>query len=456
MSEQHANSFLKALRRVTRQVSLYPAGHPLTSEAVEGAAIAAAALTRVDREQILNLSRDSFYLNRVLLPHTSLEHNGLLRELQERGVDSITLLGPVAPGDLFDLAAFAAGTSDDLPAEGTVRLNESRFDQPEHDESPFADLRRSYAGGLDSLRAVSRSMASEGAFDLNPVVVAVEGMLDKTVTQASASLLLATVKSHDDYTFYHSMNTCILALAVGQLLGLDKRELVPIGVGSLLHDIGKVAVDPRILNHPGRLDRGMWAEMKIHPQEGAQAIMAAAGPGHEVAATIALEHHARYDGAGYPHIAHDRRPHVFSMMVTVADVYDAVTTHRPYRRAYPPNRALNLLLDQAGAAYHPDMVRALIRMLGVYPPGSVLRLADGTVAVSTRRVGPGSDDGLWAVRVVDAAGRHVEPEELRVRSSQVVALESPQRVGVDPAALLDRVAVVGQFADEVPDGLRVA
>ncbi len=454
MSEQHAGNFLKALRRVIRQVGLYPDGHPLTAEAVQGAALAAVELTKADREQILVMSRDSFYLNRVLLPHTSLEHNGLLRELQERGVDSITLISPVAAGDVFDLAAFVAGTSDDLPAEGTIRLNQERFDEPDYDDSPFADLRRSYAGGLDSLRVVSRSMASEGAFELSPVVAAVEGLLDTTVSLASASLLLSTVKSHDEYTFYHSINTSILALAIGRLLGLQHDELVPIGVGSVLHDIGKAAVSPAVLNHPGRLDRDMWTEMKIHPQEGAQAILAAAGRGHEIAAIIALEHHARYDGAGYPSLDGNRRPHVFSMMVTVADVYDAITTHRPYRRAYSPNRALHVLLDKAGAAYHPDMVRVFIRMLGVYPPGSLLRLADGTVAVATRRAG--SAEEVLAVRVLDGGGQHIEPEEIALRTDDVVALEHPQRLGVDPASLLEAGAVVDQFADELATDLRVA
>ncbi len=456
MSEQHASNFLKALRRVSRQVGLYPEGHPLTAEAVEGAVLTVAELTRRDREQIIVLSRDSFYLNRVLLPHTSLEHNGLLRELQERGVDSITLVAPVAAGDIFDLAAFVAGTSDDLPAEGTIRLNEERFDQPDFDDSAFAALRRSYAGGLDSLRVVSRSMASEGAFELHPVVEAVEGLLDTTVSQASASLLLSTVKSHDEYTFYHSVNTCILALAIGRLLGLEHAELVPIGVGSVLHDIGKAAVSPLVLNHPGRLDREMWAEMKVHPQEGAQAILAAAGRGHEVAAMIALEHHARYDGAGYPVIDRGRRPHVFSMMVTVADVYDAITTHRPYRRAYPPNRALHLLLDKAGSAYHPDMVRAFIRMLGVYPPGSLLRLADGTVAVATRRAASGPAEELLAVRVLDGGGQQIDPQEVALRPDDVVGLEHAHRLGLEPARLLEAGAVVDQFADEIAADLRVA
>ncbi len=455
MSEQAIGNFLKALRRVTRQVGLYPEGHPLTAEAVTGAQLTAADVTGKDGEAIVVIAQDSFYLDRVLLPHVSLEHNGLLRELQDRGVDSITLLAPVAPGDLFDLAAFVAGTSDDLPAEGTIRLNEQRFTEPEFDDSPHADLRRSYAGGLDSLRTVSRSMASEGAFELSPVIHAVEGLLDNTVSNTSAALLLSTVKSHDEYTFYHSINTCILTLAMGRLLELDREKLLLIGVGAVLHDIGKAAVPPAILNHPGRLDRTQWGEMKIHPQEGAQAILAAGGAGHEIAAMVALEHHARYDGSGYPHLDTDRRPHVFSSMVTVTDVYDAITTHRPYRRAYTPNHALHVLLDKAGSEYHPDMVRGFIRMLGVYPPGSLLRLADGALAVTTRHPGLSAQE-VSAVLVRDAAGHSVAPQPLTLRPDQVIAQESAQAAGIDPASLLDDTAVYAQLSDQLPAEVQVA
>ncbi len=455
MSEKAVGNFLKAIRRTTRQVSLYPEGHPLTTEAVTGAQLTAADLTRAEGEAIIVISQDSFYLDRVLLPHVSLEHNGLLRELQERGVDSITLLAPVAPGDLFDLAAFVAGTADDLPAEGTIRLNEQRFHEPEFDDSPFADLRRSYAGGLDSLRVVSRSMASEGAFELSPVIGAVEGLLDNTVTNSAASLLLSTVKNHDEYTFYHSINTCILSLAMGRLMELERDRLLLIGVGAVLHDIGKAAVPPAVLNHPGRLDRDQWAEMKIHPQEGAQAILSAGGPGHEIAAMVALEHHARHDGDGYPAVDAGRRPHVFSSMVTVTDVYDAITTHRPYRRAYTPNHALHLLLDKAGSAYHPDMVRAFIRMLGVYPPGSLLRLADGALAVATRHAGI-SAERVSAVLVQDPSGARVTPAPLAVAAEDVLAQEPVHLSGIDPASLLEDAGVFGQLADELPAEVQVA
>ncbi len=448
MSEKAVGNFLKAIRRTTRQVSLYPEGHPLTTEAVTGAQLTAADLTRAEGEAIIVISQDSFYLDRVLLPHISLEHNGLLRELQERGVDSITLLAPVAPGDLFDLAAFVAGTADDLPAEGTIRLNEQRFHEPEFDDSPFADLRRSYAGGLDSLRVVSRSMASEGAFELSPVIGAVEGLLDNTVTNSAASLLLSTVKSHDEYTFYHSVNTCILSLAMGRLVGLSEERLRHLGTGALLHDIGKIGVPQAILRNPGRLQGSDWETIKRHPQEGAQSILAASGVGQELASAIAFEHHSRFDGSGYPKLGHDdghghprarsgRDLHLFSRLVSVSDTYDAITTRRSYRRAETPTRALNVLLNGAGTSYDPDLVRAFIQLMGVYPPGSLLQMSTGEVVLVVDQE-PGEPERSRVVIVKDAAGNVIgEPEPVPFRPGDVVDQLLPDRVGVDPASVLE-------------------
>lgn len=437
MNERPARNFFQALRRMARQVSLYPEEHPLTHDALTVLVAATAELMGSDQERVLALAGDSFYEDRRLLPHTSLEHNGVLREMQARNIRSMTLVGPVSTRDLFELSAFIAGTSEDLPADGTVRLNEHQFAETTWNQGTMAELRRSYAGGLDALRWATYSVATEGACDLAAVMRSVEGFLGPSLEHASATLLLSTIKSHDEYTFYHSLNTCILAISLGRLFGLSDLQLLMIGAGAALHDIGKTAVSPAVLNHPGRLSREQWQEMKIHPQEGAQAIMAAGGPGHETAATIALEHHVRFDGSGYPHRRGSPRPHSFSQLVTVADIYDSVTTRRPYRRAYTPGQALGVLVDGAGTMFDPDMVDAFIHMMGVYPPGSVVRLAGGEIAIVSR---PDPDDlsALHAIIAKAADGRPIPPEPSRIRTEQILEPLLPSEAGVDPISVMQQ------------------
>ncbi len=451
MNEARAHSLLAALRRAVRHVHLYPAGHPTTAETLGAGAAAAEDLAAGGGEVVLTLLNDALYLDRTLLGHSSLEFNGLMREMQQRGIDSITFIVPVMPADLGDLAAFVAGVSDDVPAGSTVRLNERPLTLTELASPELAGLRSSYAGSLDVLRAIGIAVRSDVDFGMGAAADAVESLLGQTLEQPGASLLLSTVKSHDEYTFYHSVNTCILSLAMGRLVGLDEDRLRVLGAGALLHDIGKIGVPQGVLRNPGRLQGSDWELIKRHPQEGAQSILAASGAGQEVASAIAFEHHARFDGTGYPKVGHGdghghgngngarigRDLHFFSRLVSISDTYDAITTRRSYRRAETPTRALNVILNGAASSYDPDFVRAFIHLMGVYPPGSLLQMRTGEVVMVVDQE-DGDPHRPRVVLVKDQLGTAVaEPEPVPFRASDVVDQLLPDRVGVDPASLLE-------------------
>lgn len=441
MRERLPAVFIQSVRRLMRQVGLYPEAHPLTVEALGAATEAAEAVMSHDAadEFVVTILDSAFYHNRTAMPHTSLEQHDVLREMQERGIQSIRIARPVSGGDLYDLAAFIVGVADDLPADGTIRLNDSTLTLADVAETPLSGLRGSYRSSLDALRSVTGSMMVGGGFELTTVVDAVESLFESTVANSSAALLLSTVKSHDQYTYYHSVNACMLALATGRMLGIDKEDLISIGVGAVLHDIGKVAVSPTVLNYPGRLDDEQWREITYHPQEGALAIMAAGGDRHQVAATVALEHHTRFDGGGYPSVSRTRKPHLYSRMVSIVDVYDALTTRRAYRRAETPNQALQVILRDAGSHFDPDLVRIFIGMMGIYPPGSLLELRDGMKALVVERVDPG--EPLSALLVADSVGHELtEPVPVQIDPAQVTRQLLPSHLGIDPAAMVEYVA----------------
>ncbi len=437
MNESIVQNFLKQLQAAMSQLNLYPANHPNSEAALKRGWRATTELAG-DDDVVIGLKGYAFFLNGELLAYTSLMYANLYQDLSAREVEAITLAGEIDRAEFAQFVQFVAGDTDDFPTGGTIRINESRLVEGD-DTSAFADLRFSYSGVVGTLRTLDHRIAREGTFEMAPVMEAVEELIDQSLNANAAALLLSTVKSHDEYTFYHSVNTCLMAVATGQYLGLTQKDLVPIGAGAMLHDIGKVAISPTILNHPGRLDREQWKEITIHPQEGAQAIMAAGGPGHEVAATIALEHHARFDGLGYPRLGPDERPHLASRLVAVSDVYDAITTRRSYRRAETPHRALQILLQGAGGAFDPDIVKAFISLMGIYPPGSVLSLMSGELVVISHHTGDFSE--LRGVLVRTAAGEDIEPEPVTIHESQVGQQILAESVGIEPAALLDRAGV---------------
>jgi putative nucleotidyltransferase with HDIG domain len=439
MSERVARAVLEQLRAASTQLALYPIDHPATGEVLAKLQQHADELTKDSvGEVVLSILGDSLYENRSLLAHASLEFNKLLRDLQNRGIESISFEYPVSEGDVHDLSLFAAGLSGDIPAGGTIRLNEGPFTRAEleSDES-ISGLRRSYARSLDVLRGVSLALEVDEGFDLTGATWAVEQLVEHTLAQPAASLLLSTMKSHDEYTFYHSVNVCILSIALARLAGLPEDELKLLAVGALLHDIGKVRVQASTLQYPGRLNPDQWAEIKLHPQEGAAAILAAAAPGQEVAAVVAFEHHARFDGKGYPSLVYERERHFFSRLVATADTYDALTTRRSYRRAETPNRALQVLLQGAGTFYDPNMVHAFIKMVGVYPTGSLLRLEGGELVMVTRNNEEAAEHPD-VVLVRTAEGEPLDlPEPYSLIGRPIVDQVTPASADIDPAALLE-------------------
>lgn len=438
MREIATTDFFGSLRRAVSNVHLYPKGHPQSEVALDMLTETAGALTTGFDQVVLSMMDNAFYLDRQLLPQASLEYRDVYRLLHGRGLDSISIVGRPTIGDLTELADFLGDEGSDLPADGTIRLNERPYNRSElMKQASLSEIRHSYTASLDFLNGVAESMADEDGADISDAVWTVEQLLEKVLLQPGASLLLSTLKTHDEYTFYHSINTCLLALTVGQAIGLSNDQLIELGVGSLLHDLGKIRVPIEVIQYPGRLDDSMWAEIKRHPHEGAQAILAGSGHGQEIAALVALEHHARFDLEGYPAVARRERLHLYSRITAVCDVYDALTTRRAYKRAMPPAAALKIVIEGANTGQlDPDLVQVFVSILGIFPAGSLLRLDTGEVAVVVEAGHDGAT--MQAAIALDADGLRVEaPEPFELTVDRVADLVLPDEVGLDPASLAE-------------------
>ena len=443
MNDTSVRTLLIALRRAALHRRLYGPRHHQTESADIAVAQAADQVVGTAQRAVVSLIDDTLYLDGRPLPAASVSCNGIIRSLQDHGIESVAFETPVDAGDCGELAGLICGQSDGPSPGSTVTLNDDELIREDFAPSESEGVRSAYAGSLEALRAIGVSMRQGTGIDLVRSTSAVKTLLDQLVSQPGAAFLLTTMKSHHEYTFYHSVNTAIHSLALGRLAGLDEEDQLLLGLGALLHDIGKIGVSNEILQKPGPLSHSEWAEIKRHPQIGAEAILAAANQGQEAAAIVALEHHLRFDGLGYPARArrHLARPmHFFSRLVAVTDTYDALTTRRSYRRAETPVRALSVLLNCAGGSHDPDFVQAFIRMLGIYPPGTVLELANGNFAVVTHPPDHPDAPPLGMI-VADSEGSLLtDPELLVLDKADIVDQVSPALVGVDPTALLDWIS----------------
>jgi len=440
-----AGNFLRQLSSARQVFALYPDGHPKRVEVVQGALDAVRGLrSELRAEPVLFVTRHALYLGPVLLARDSLSRYGLVEAFERAGIEAVEPRSAVTSDDIDKLVRMLLGEVEpDLEFDGLAINRVKPSLDPEDDDTGHSVLRRKYALGLEILRHTAAQVAAGQRIDLAGPTRLVTDLSEQVMQDPTQALMLATIRSHDEYTYYHMLNVCLLSIAMGYAVGLRTDQIVSLGLGALLHDIGKVNVPVEVLQHVGALTPDQWRMIQRHPVEGAGIIFSTGDTLTHLTAAIVLEHHTAFDLSGYPAISRRSHPSLPARMVAVADCFDAVTTTRPYRRAEERRQALNILLSGAGRGYDPRVVRAFVRLLGVFPIGSLVRLSNGAAGVVIR-----NHETLLArprVRIVlDQQRQPCEPFELdlsetRTDGSFRWAVErsmDPEEVGVDMVALV--------------------
>lgn len=216
--------------------------------------------------------------------------------------------------------------------------------------------------------------------DIQLAKEAVSECVDSVIGNPDAMLLLTQLKNRDEYTSQHSMNVCVLSIAFGRSLGMPVDELQNLGFSGLMHDMGKIRVPLEVLNKPGELTDDEFSLMKSHTVYGRNILMNSSGvlPG---AIDVAYSHHESMDGSGYPRAFHGGQLSQFSRMVAIADAYDAITSDRVYQNGRTHMDAINVFHQTAGKKFDSALVFKFIECIGIYPPGTVVEMSNGEVAL---------------------------------------------------------------------------
>ncbi len=262
----------------------------------------------------------------------------------------------------------------------------------------------------------------------------VKDMAKLTMSDPHALFALSMLKSYDNYTFTHSVNVSVIALAVGRACGLPEEKLRTLGLGGLLHDIGKLKIDLAIITKPGRLTEQEFAQIMNHPRLGADIVHNTPGISPS-AVDIVLGHHLRFDRQGYPANAQLHGPPVMPNIVAIADTYDAITTLRAYQRPVTPRQAISKMQKVSGSMLHPEYLKSFIASLGTYPVGSLVRLANNEIGLVTR-VGSDNPNEVELKILFSTDGKHqLEPHTTQMASSkkhQIVAEVDSFIKGINP------------------------
>ena len=196
----------------------------------------------------------------------------------------------------------------------------------------------------------------------------------------NAMVNVVDIRTYDDYTFSHSLNVAVLSCVLGTVLGLSYHSLNTLTMGALMHDIGKVFIDKRIINKPGKLTSEELEQAHRHSLLGYNYLCANRSIPEE-ARLVALAHHEQFGGGGYPSGLSGTQIHQFSRIVCIADVYDALVSDRPYRRAMLPSDAVEYIMSGYNTMFDPDIVSAFTKRIAPYPVGTCVKLSSGEVGV---------------------------------------------------------------------------
>ena len=208
----------------------------------------------------------------------------------------------------------------------------------------------------------------------------VEEISDSVSRNPGALISLARLKTADDYTYMHSVAVCALMVALSKQLGLNEQQTRSAGIAGLLHDLGKALMPMDVLNKPGKLTDEEFAIIKKHPEEGHKLLLSSTGA-DEIALDVVLHHHEKTDGSGYPKGLKGAEISLFAKMGAVCDVYDAITSNRPYKAGWDPAESLRKMAEWANGHFEQSVFQAFVKSLGIYPIGSLVKLNSGRLGI---------------------------------------------------------------------------
>lgn len=288
----------------------------------------------------------------------------------------LDVVAPEAPAAAAATAATAARAQRPVPTAAPAPAPPPPAATLQSELQQAADVCRRSREAVTSMFAEARLGK---AIDAEHCLPLVDDITRSVFRNPGALVSLARLKSQDDYTYMHSVAVCALMVALARQLGHSEADCREAGMAGLLHDLGKAAVPLEILQKPDKLTDGEFAVIKTHPERGYEMLQEGRGAS-ELAMEVCLHHHERVDGGGYPHRLSGDRLTPFARMGAVCDVYDAITSNRPYKKGWDPSESIARMASWRGH-FDDAVFRAFVKSLGIYPVGSLVRLESGRLAV---------------------------------------------------------------------------
>lgn len=471
-----AEQLLQSLQALISMVKVYQANNQLVVNSMRQLVQGAEALLAGNDWVVIHLENGRFFVNdEKLLRRKGLENilDNFYTYLADRRIPGFRIVPAISSAPPEELASFARALNrcGDHPEPGEWlegELLENRVswisilqtddnlqskrapEQLKEAEPPGRRYpRKIYAYTIRALREATQKIAAGERFGMRKTARMIQTMVEEVSSAEGQLLAMSTVREFSDQLYIHSVNVTILSLYLGRELGFPREALEHLGTSALFHDLGKAVLPPELLANGEMLTPAELARVQQHSLESVRLILQLmVAPGGRKARLMMapFEHHLKLDLSGYPALGWQKPPSLAGRILAVADAYDALTSARPYRRQpLSGDRALGLMRLGAGTAFDPLVLKAFIRMMGVYPLGTLLELGSGEIALVSRAVAGGDPGHPWVLLLRDdgrggfSPGAEINladaarPENAR---RQVVGTAHPAVKNIQPARFL--------------------
>jgi putative nucleotidyltransferase with HDIG domain len=382
---------VRKLAAAVRAAQLYAPTHPIVTRSTNSLAEVLTLIHAATPSIAFGIVGGDLVVGDLPVSRAAENYGELMRRVHHAGIERIVIDRGVEPQELITLVrGLARGDKSNADLERMTHVRVGRLQLDEQADSGPADMdaiKGLYHDAVGMAESLWDSAKVEGVPDPNAARSMIDSLAQAVAQNRTALLALTALKNYDNYTFTHMVNVSILTMGQARGLGIDGALMRELGVAALMHDIGKVRTPSDILNKPDRLTDSEFDILKRHTVEGAEILRSTPGI-PALAPVVAFEHHLRADGSGYPGGVSRPTLNLATTLVGIADVYDAMRSQRVYQEAYPTDRILAVLQRNHGQQFDQHLVRRFAQLVGIYPPGNIVRLTSGEVGVVLQTYAP--------------------------------------------------------------------
>ncbi|HEY4706772.1 MAG TPA: HD domain-containing phosphohydrolase, partial [Thermodesulfobacteriota bacterium] len=341
MNGDNRDNILKNINAALKSKKLYPPGHPSIAAPVNKALTLLLDELKTRNNLAVALVNEALIYEEDIVPDAEKLYVDILQQMADKNVDAIIFEKGVSLKELSTLFDILSGpTIQGAELQGEMHSKDVTHVTLKSVPIGKKNILEIYNGAVEVVKDVMTEIRMGKIPKSEPVNNIVNEMTESVLSDPNAMIGLTMIKNYDNYLYNHSVNVSIMSLTLARFMGLSAAEVHDVGVGALLHDVGKTGVSEQIIRKPGGLSSEEWEKIKEHPQLGSNIIKRMEGV-NEAVGRVIFEHHIKYDHSGYPQTTASLHP--LSQIVTVCDAYDALTTLRVYQKPHDPVEAIKIL-----------------------------------------------------------------------------------------------------------------